>query len=543
MSAAAYKRATMHRRPTMPPASETLSHTDSRRIARGLRPWLLGFSIASAAIAARPPEPRPEIAALFRPFETEHVTLSPDGRHVAYTQRQGEKLILVLRDLEANTAKRVLVGEDRAGELSGAREKTPARLNFLRWAAGGRLVFNLNAQNVWSIRADGTDERRMADPRDFEPPPRVILGAAGAAHLPPPPPPPVSFTLNERDQSIRVVALPRGDDHVYVEALALNQMSVFDRDRSVIPRVVVRINVDTGKTELWGECQPRATGVLTDQQGHPRLATFRGNSLALRHEYIYAPSRHATWLPLDDVLGGADTRFHETPENIHGERNVPLGFDYDPDVLYFASNAGRDTFGVYALNLQTKQRTRVAIETDACDLVATGPQGGGAATRHALVFDGWRKQLVGLRYTGVEPATLWFDRELARVQEKLPAAEIGPTVEILEWDEHRTRFLLRAFGPGRPGVYYVYDAEQHRLDEFLDIAPWLASEALNPGASFTFRSDDDVNVSGYFTAPAGPGSSVRRSSSCSHTSRAAGRIRDSTARNRPSPAWGSPCCA
>lgn len=43
-----------------------------------------------------------ELALIFRPFETDQVTLSPDGTHLAYTERRGENLFLVLRDLAAN---------------------------------------------------------------------------------------------------------------------------------------------------------------------------------------------------------------------------------------------------------------------------------------------------------------------------------------------------------------------------------------------------------------------------------------------------------
>lgn len=468
-----------------------------------------------------------ELALIFRPFETDQVTLSPDGRHLAYTERSGEKLDLVIRDLDANRLVRVPVGEARAEEMSGAREKTPARLTFLQWATPERLVFNLNDRNVWSIKADGTGARRMADASDFAPPPKFdgpqATGGPGAAAKGPDAPGlprPILETLQPMAQPVRVIALPRGDKYVYVEAVMQDrglELEIrdsgandgpgsaggsslnYNRRQNAEPRGVVRIDVNTGRTKDWGEAEPRADYLLADQQGRPRVSRVPAGQRALEAEFTYSDAKGGKWQPLDRLPVAAGLNFQLNPQLRLGVRSVPLAFDYNPDLLYFASNTGRDTYGVYALDLKKKQRTDVAVETSAADFIDPT-----AAHPAPLVFDHARRSLVGVRYTGAERATAWLDSELMEVQGILKTALPGRTAEILEWDDARTRYLVFASSHSDPGTYYLFHRADNRLDEIMARAPWLPEFARNRSISFGFVSPQGVPLTGYLTLPQRP---------------------------------------
>src|SRR5690606_27887271 len=121
--------------------------------------------------------------------------------------------------------------------------------------------------------------------------------------------------------------------------------------------------------------------------------------------------------------------FSISPENVFGERAVPLGFDEDPSILYFAANIGRDTFGIYDLDLETGQRGGLVIENphlDLIDITASGvPQAG------ALVFDRFTRKLVGVRYHGNRRMTAWLRSDLLAVQDALASAFENQSVEIL----------------------------------------------------------------------------------------------------------------
>ena len=451
-----------------------------------------------------------ELALIFRPFETDKVTLSPDGRHLAYTERAGEKLDLVIRDLDAAKLVRIAVGEARAEDLSGAKEKTPARLTFLQWATAERLVFNLNDRNIWSIKADGTDPKRLADPRDFQPPPAPM----SLGWKPQRPPGPILAELRAVDQPVRVIALPRGDKYVFVEALMKDRGTVTTLTATTeglvdmkqestpdgAPRGIVRVDVNTGRTKDWGEAEPRAGAVLADQQGHPRVSSGRASTRSLEIAFTYTGAGGGKWRSLDDLVGAdRPLDFRLTPKNQLGPRSLPLAFDHDPDRLYFASNVDRDTYGVYALDLKKKQRTDVAIETPGADFI--DPM---ARDPNPLVFDPARRTLVGARYVGAERATAWFDPELAAVQQTLKSALPGRTAEILEWNDARDRFLVLATGHTEPGAYYLFEPATRQLSEIMARAPWLPDSARNQGVSFGFRTAAGVDLTGYLTLPKNP---------------------------------------
>jgi dipeptidyl aminopeptidase/acylaminoacyl peptidase len=481
------------------------------------RPLAFGLLFALGFTSPLPAQSRAdELALIFRPFETDQVTLSPDGRHLAYTERAGEKLDLVIRDLDANRLVRVPVGEARAEEMSGAKEKTPAHLTFLQWATTERLVFNLNDRNIWSVKADGTGAKRLADPTEFAPPPaftgpqvtgeNAAISSADAPGLPRP----ILGTLAAVDQPVRIIALPRGDKYVYVEAEMKgrgNDLSFNPGNAGVTqtpgwnghPRGVLRVDVNNGRTKDWGEAEPRADYLLADQQGRPRVSRVPAGQRALESEFTYADAKGGKWQPLDRLPVAAGLNFQLSPQLRLGARSVPLAFDYNPDLLYFASNTGRDTYGVYALDLKKKQRTDVAVETAAADFIDPT-----AAHSSPLVFDHARRALVGVRYTGAERATAWLDPELTEVQGILKAALPGRTAEILEWDDARTRYLVFASSHSDPGTYYLFHRETNRLDEIMARAPWLPEYARNRSISFGFVSPQGVPLTGYLTLPQRP---------------------------------------
>lgn len=480
-------------------------------LAYGLSIFVIVFNFASGTT---PPlssgSEADDLALIFRPFETNSMTMSPDGLHLAYTERKGDDLYLVLRNLADNSAKRLLVGTADVGVATGAREKTPANVTFLRWGAGNRLVFNFNAQNVWSIAADGSDPERLGDIRTFAPdldPPKEVIVGGGIVIVPPDP----LQGLRAMDQPITVTAMDRGDKYAYVEAKmehlgrapeigASGKLQLTPMPEGT-PRVVLQVDIATGKQKEWASA-PDSAFALCDQAGHPRIVLRQDNiknSNSLHQLYCYAPAKSDAWKPLDAQLkSDPSLRFQVGPELQLGERSVPLGFGYDPNVLYYASNVGRDTFGIYAIDTRTWQRTPVAVETNVSDFInplANQPSG------DTLVLDHWQKKLVGIRYVGAEPATLWLDPGLERVQRTLNDVDKSRRWEIREWSESRDTFLVLATGYVDPGTYYIFHAEERSLDEVMKRASWLPQSGCNPGRSFGFQTKEGVNLSGYLTAP------------------------------------------
>ena len=459
------------------------------------------------AIRAAAPAPRPEIASYFQPAKTEQLTLSPDGKVLAYTDRQADALLLVLHNLETHQRQRVEIARARAEELSGAREAAPRRLTFLQWGANSRLVFNLDGDNVWSIGADGSDARALVNANELAigiTPTRQVLSFEGETvelvHAP--------STLQQvarTRQNLRVVAMPRDGRHVFLElfdaGLRVDTRTLMTGNVAVttspdLGRVVRRFDIMSGASTDVGEMVTGADRIITDREGYPRIAWLQRSPTDLVSDALYGPRKGHVKQPLDLYFGEKHRlNFTGGPGTEFAERSVPLGFGADPDVLYFASNVGRDTFGIYAIHLRTNERTPVAIETDALDLV--DPRGAG----NPLVYDEWRKAIVGVRYSGVQRGTLWFDRDLADMQKQLQDSAPELRWELLEWNRERTRFLVRATSQTEPGVFHVFTPADSTLFEVMSQMPWLENEHRHASAPFSVKTKEGVPLHGYLTLP------------------------------------------
>lgn len=502
-----------------------------------------------------PPEPG-RFAGLFRLFRTERAALSPDGRHLAYSVREGEDLFVVTLDLDhpAQLKARVKVVDDRAATpmlARNQRERTPGRILWLGWVTPDRLVVETNAVHTqpvsadgdwasWSgailaFDADGGNARQLASPADlpefaqdpgganpFSPArPRGFAALAGA----PTPDQPAESV----DAGIEVeagVALPPEEDPDAAPVPPTDTGSMqprslhvfaFDPERAGAIRLVAQgaargnglrslgfysLDPRNGRlTNLADELVPVTRRTLVDRQGRARIEV-PGTVLTdfpFRFEYRGTHGLRRS-RPLDEAAGQAG--FSVSPANYFGERAIPLGFDENPDVLYFASNLGRDTYGLYSLNLATGQRGSVTLENPAYDLI--GPPGAGFPDPHTLVFDRFTHQLTGVRFQAHHRTAAWFRPGWQAVQAELEASLPGRSVELLEWDEAGRRFLVATEGPADPGAFYVFDRDTKQLREFVRRAPWVETNHAHTTIPFGFGLADGARLTGFITVPAQP---------------------------------------
>jgi pimeloyl-ACP methyl ester carboxylesterase len=463
-----------------------------------MRPCFLALLFASvcastnSAFAAAPTQ---DIDELFQPYSTNRAAISPDGRHVAYPVREKESLSLVIVDLARPEAPvRVDVAKDQVVPLSGEKHKTPVEMTFLRWAKPGRLVFSANIFSsrtlpagtwlilegmVFAIDADGKNARVLANPDDvaFVPSTPILLGAAATADtvMPAGSSPPIP-------SSPRVISL-RADqpDYVIVAGEGSGHHGRF------------KIHVDSGKWSPLNDTKWGAS-VLYDPRGELRLGRVDQRT---KTEFVLPGSSKGLdrYLALSPALN-----FSLTPENYLGERSIPLGFDYDPNLLYYASNLGRKTYGIFALDLAKKQPTRFAVVNEEVDLAAMDR----VFDEEGLVFDRHRGKLVGVRYVALERGTHWLDAEIESVQAVLNRKFPEHTVEILDWDAARSRFVFLASNGADPGRFYVSMLKESKVVEFARRAPLIQPDQSSPTLSFSFKTKAGATLTGYYTDPRHP---------------------------------------
>jgi dienelactone hydrolase len=576
---------------------------------------LLGLATTRAADAtATAPEPKPVPAVVFsadrlalidRPFQGDNVSLSPDGKHLAFTKYEDDKLWLVVTNFATKVQKVVTLQDD-----TDAKTRHP-RLAQLRWTSSQRLVLagldgeimaiDLAAEKpvvLWQKDNDGLTEDMFLRKEPFNLLPDVprllpaladdpdhvmvesvaILGAerlvnvyrvdlaTGEATVPDP----------KWYQAYQVALYGRGDLLIWaplayeVERWIRNPLvpngtignlrnvqRYFDSSTPggamaslAAPPAQVRT-----KLEMFLAFPPEQTDTGIDLRGWPAapittaypdaasppppssvsLTPTTGGSVSAessstgrmiydrqgRPRLLYTEDSNGSsrkWLPFDvgkpifdpnippkDLnarLGQPKGHeFEISPGNFFDERSYPLAFDYDPDVLYFASNVGRDTFGIYSLNLQTKERKAVAApEGFAFDLAPLEPD----YDNSNLVFDDKARRLVGVRFNGLRPSTLWLDPELAGIQQDLAASYPRHNAEILNWSDDRQQFLVRLASAEDPGAYVIYHRADHSVDVALLRAPWLKDTTVHPSATIAFQTPVGTKLTGWLTLPTTP---------------------------------------
>jgi hypothetical protein len=477
-----------------------------------LKLWLNASLLATTVALARADsisEKRVEL--LFRPPVAEQIALSPDGHYIAYTEHVGGELRIVVFDLQRQRrTARILADEDRP--IPHSKEKERAQLRFLAWSNRGRLVFAPKIERLAPVTAAPDADFLASLPRDEAPPlivapfediviaPVMAVNADGTNPQ----------TLTDAKAFETIIENGSGAGRVRMRPPEIKGFAPGDRDHLLI-ETRGSIGTDVASTELYrldvhtAELQQlhSENGLghfISDHQGLPRLMR-ESEQAGTVTSFQYLPPNSSRWRKLQPPPGRIDLApFRLSPENYFGERAMPLGFDFDPNLLIYASNAGRDTFGLYEVNLATWQRTTLALEHPHRDLASLNP----ALPADALVFDEFRQTFAGVRAQGPRPFTAWIDTELADVQRTLDAKFPQRSVHLQAWDESRRRFLVSVTGGTEPGRIYVYQRSDDLLVELMRGAPWLRNADLHETRFFEFAGAGGAQLSGFLTLPRTP---------------------------------------
>jgi pimeloyl-ACP methyl ester carboxylesterase len=528
--------------------------------------------VVSPAIVARPEEQvlralEPgRFKLLFQPFRTDSAALSPDGKYLAYSVREGEKLSVVVVEIDRpeKIKTRIQVIDDTAATPmlnANQREKTPGRINWMRWVTANRLAVETNRvlalppeheDEKWrqakgefvAFDADGSNARQLISPKHVMEFTRIIIPREGGENNfsivrdnnpkftsrvglaseppleqffgPPPEPPdprevdldrpppeddprpvynPDKSTSNPRDLRVfdldparpaAVTLLAKGTGRV----TGSHQVSFYSLD------------VNTGKTVPLAQDFVRTNqDSRIDRQGRTRLTLPNAwpASLPLQYTYLGAKGQsRPSSLGQTAKLPG----FSLSPENYFGERAIPLGFDENPNLLYYASNLGRDTYGVYSFDFATGKRGGLILENATYDLI--GPPTEGFPDEKILVFDRFQHRLAGIRYEQAFRTTAWIQPERRALQAHLERIFAGRSVDIIEWARDEKRFLVATQGPTDPGGFFIYETETNKVKEFVRRAPWIEPNHLHVTLGFSYAAADGARISGRVVVPQRP---------------------------------------
>jgi dipeptidyl aminopeptidase/acylaminoacyl peptidase len=488
--------------------------------------------------------PTDRFVGLFTPFRTDRAALSPDGKYLAYTLRDETNVSVVIVEIDhpEKVTARVTVATDETSTpmlSQNQEEKTPAQVRWLRWTSPTRLVVETNAAfaigsgSTWQTRtgaiygmdANGGNARLLASPRDVqETLPNESTLEVRSPDIKPiwsadQPIPSNAPTNGDDPDDPAVAAAPNLPDQI-VTSVA-QDVRIFDLDshnpgsvilqtfgnaRSSGARMIgfVRLDTMTAKlTELTADLVPGLSQGLTDRAGHVRLWVPVTLLAAFPHQYQYL-GQDGSSRPkaLDSIVGLSGTAgFSLSPVNFFGSRAIPLGFDEDPNVLYYAANLQRDTFGIYSVDLTTGKRGAIQFENPAYDLA---PPIDVFDSGRTLVFDRYFHRLAGIRFTAATSTTAWIYPSFQNVQKSIEHALPGRSVDIIEWDQTGNRYLALASAPGDAGAFYVFDRTTGRLAEFVRRSPWIDAAQTHQTFAIATKTAGGLPLTGLMTVPRNP---------------------------------------
>jgi len=414
-------------------------------------PTLLAFFglglISTTAGAAADPGDATKLAQIFgaRPW-VEDVSLSPDGRHVAYvTPGAGQMNVANVLDLATGDTKTVTYADGK-----------PLRITQCNWSANDRLVCRLYGVSRLKDRNYGWS--RIVG---------VNVDGTGALDLGRP---------NGNNWSIK------GWDGDVIDWLSGTNGIVLMARLGAADTIIEQVDTRTG-TGTPLKSLPSADSYLSDGRGTIRMvANHQTNASGYTGitKYRYRLAGGTGWLPFG------------TADKVTGLK--PAAIDADQNAVYALQKLdGREA--LYRVALDGTLRT---------DLVYADPEVDVAGVETI----GRQERIIGYRYITdrlqivyTDPAYRALAASLGKVLPKLPILVFSGASA----DERK--LILFAASDVDPGHYFLYDRDTHRLTELLLERPPLAERKLADQRMIRIPAADGTMIPAYLALP--PGSSGR----------------------------------
>lgn len=174
--------------------------------------------------------------------------------------------------------------------------------------------------------------------------------------------------------------------------------------------------------------------------------------------------------------------------NVFDETITPLGFDFDNQTMYVASNIGRDKNAIYKYDIKNNKLGEMIYGHDLVDV--TG-----------LTLSRKQKKLISVSYVYEYPETVYFDKAEEQLMKGLQDAFKGKRVSTVSRSEDETLRVVLVNSDNDPGVYYLYDSVKNNATPLVERMSWLNPDDLSPMKPIKFKSRDGLTLHGYLTIP------------------------------------------
>jgi dipeptidyl aminopeptidase/acylaminoacyl peptidase len=233
------------------------------------------------------------------------------------------------------------------------------------------------------------------------------------------------------------------------------------------------INIETGKLSLSYDNKRNFDTWYIDNNGVIRMAT---KTDGVNITYLYRNSDKDTF----NVL--LTTSFKE--------QFSPQSFDALNTHIYAITNIGRDKAALVEYDPVAKKEVKEIHANPDYDL-------------SGIFYDRKKKKLVEVEWTGEKSEHYFFDKEWEDIQKSLEQKFAGYRVEILAYDDNRTKAIVWTGSDVLPAKYYVYDFASKNCKEAANPYPWLNEKDMAIMKPVTYKSRDGLIIHGYLTLPKG----------------------------------------
>jgi len=424
-----------------------------------------------------------DLVSTFRPWRVEHVTLSPDGTHLACSINDEDSTSIEILDIN-HPEKPVLlkVEENRLGSHWWSMQASARRVSFISWAGNQRLIVLSNLDGLFAVNSDGTNPIKLGDPVSLGyteyPKARISnINKSGKENSEG-----SSSELRDNEPEPRLV--PRKLNVLWVPKTETPWITVCATGKETD---VYRINSETGAKEvIYSESGTRST-ILTDHTGFPRLELTETTSEAVKN-YALINLKDKEKMRLF-----ASIATPITPQNALSTRSIPTALDTNSDTIFYASNADTKSYALYKLDLKSGMKSLLSDKNTTEDIIDPLK----VFDTQRLVFDPITDTLVGMRYP--KNKTQWLNPEFTAIQNKIEHEIPHRTITILQWDKAHEHFLFTSSSTQEPGRYFLYSKSTNEIIQYFRRAPWIDLDTIYPAESFSIPINSDLSLEARYT--------------------------------------------
>ncbi len=363
----------------------------------------------------------------FRNPEQSSYQLSPGGDYIAYLAPYKSRMNIFVKKLSA--------AQSPAKRITALEDRDIAGYF---WANNGRIVYlkdNAGDENyhLYAVNHDGTEDKELTPFKGVK--------------------------VNIIDD------LPEQDDYLII---GMNKRNPQVHDP-------YRLNITTGALELLYENPGNITSWQTDQNGKLLLAI---TSDGVQTTLLYRPDE--------------SRQFEEVITTDFREGISPQFFDpANPQVIYAASNIGRDKSAAVRFDLVQKKEIETLYEDNKVDI-------------SGISYSRKRKIPTAIILVKDKTEYKFLDKQSEQRREKLRKL-INNDLEfdIVSANKNEDKFLVITYDDKTSGSYYFYDEATNKLEKIADISPWLKREEMATMKPVSYTSRDGITIHGYLTLPAG----------------------------------------